>query len=250
MLKSLAVAVGLSVSLLNSAAAEAILTTYPTVREGIGFSFSSTQWEAVGFRTGATGFYDLQSVVMRLSSEQPGDVAVGIYASGRKTKQGGWSIDSGPIYYQYNTPDALVGSQTVQSVSDKADYSFAFSDVTLAPNTLYWIVFKALGDETFKYYWNDVSQIHYDPITSYSDWKSLYKSETGASIYDFASSPCQFAQCSGDILGYDWTYHSSLNIIGINGSPRDVPEPASAALAGIGIASLIVAQRGRRRTVA
>lgn len=246
MIKSLAVAVSFSFTLLGSATASSILTTYPAVQEGISFSFSSTKWESVGFRTGAAGSYDLDSVVMRLSSLEPGEVTVGIYASGRRTMQSGWGIETGPTYYQYNAPDVLIGSQAVQAVNDKADYAFSFADVTLAPNTMYWVVFKALGDATFKYYENNVSQVHFDPITSHSDWQSIYKSETGATIYDFASSPCSsLAWCPNNSLGYDWTYHSGLNMIGIDGSPHDVPEPASTVLAGVGLACLIVARRRR-----
>lgn len=137
----------------TAAPAAVLLSSYPVRTEGSGFDFSATKWEAIGFRMGPDISYDIDQVTLRLSSVTSGQVDVGIYATSRQSFQCGWSIEGGNSYCQFSAPGKLVGQLTSQTVSTKADYTFSAGDpVRLDAGQLYWVVFKGVGNTTFKYY--------------------------------------------------------------------------------------------------
>jgi hypothetical protein len=230
----------------SSASASVILSTYPAKQEGSSFTFSSSRFEAIGFRTGPTGPYDVDSVTLRLAGSTTGEVGVGIYGTTLQTYQCGWSISTGYSYCSYNAPGQLVGSVSTKTVGPKNDYTFDFLNVGLQANSLYWVVVQATSQGSFQYFENAYDPSWYDPKTSVSNWASSYKSDTGAKIYDFASSPCgTWAWCPNSKLGIDWQYHSGLDMIAIDGSLSAIPEPASASLIALGMAGLIFVRRRR-----
>lgn len=226
--------------------ASTILSSYSGTQEGTSFQFSSSKSEAIGFITGSSDRYEVNTVKLRLSSSARGEVSVGIYDTAIRTRECGWSLINGFSYCSYKAPGELIGSVSIKAVEQKDDYSFGFSDVGLQPDALYWVVFQGIDAGTFRYFENAFDPSWYDPLTSYSNWMSSYKSDTGAKIYDFASSPCSTNNwCPTSTLGMDWQYHSGLNIVEINGIVADVPNPATAGLFAIGMAGLIGARKRR-----
>lgn len=230
----------------SSANASVILSTYPIKKEGSSFTFSSSKFEAIGFRMGHTGAYDVDSVTLRLASATPGKVAVGIFDTTLRTRQCGWSFESGYEYCSYNAPGQLVGSLSTNIVGQKNDYTFGFSDVDLQGNSIYWVVIEAVSAGSFQYFENAFDPSWYNSITSGSDWASSYKSEIGAKIYDFAWSPCSnSAWCPSSSLGSDWEYHSGLDMVAINGDLVSIPSPGPIPLLAIGMAGIIAARQRR-----
>lgn len=243
--KLLAACLASSAALASTANAAVILSTYPAKSEGYAYTLSSNAWETIGFRTGAIGL-DVDAITLRLAGASPGMVSVAVYESTKSPlRQCGISFGQ-PTYCQYNAPGTVVGSQANTLVSTKDDYTFAFSDVTLHSNSLYWIVIKGMGPSTFKLFENAYDPSLFDPKTSYYNWQAMYRSDVGSTIYDFASSPgvsCVGIPCVAPVLGVDWQYHSGLDMIAINGSESNVPEPASITLILAGLACLFGARR-------
>lgn len=237
----------------SPARAEIILSSYPVRTEGSSFAFSSTSWEAIGFRTGSGYSYDLRSITMRLSSLSGGLVEVGVYSSGVRQFECGWSQWGGSTYCSYRAPESLIGQLHPQSISTKDDYKFLANGLTrLLPDTLYWIVFKGVGSGDFKYYEHAYADVPYtgDPGWGFSPWQGLYRSEVGATPYDFEKSPGYGSYSNGTfipgVIGYDWSPHSGLNAIEIIGAASTVPEPSTFALLFIATLGCLLADRARR----
>lgn len=237
----------------GQAGAASILSSYPVGIEGSSFTFSASSWESFGFKTGPTNTYLLDSVTMRLSAGQAGIVDVSLYGTTTRTRPCGWSQDTGTKYCNYLAPDKPIGSFVSTLVGAKADYTFRpASELTLLPETLYWVVFKAAGGESFRYYERPFSDVPHtgDPGQGLSPWKGLYSSQTGAQPFDFAKSPgFDLNPAPGvfvpSVLGQDWMYHSGLNIYSIEGTllPAAIPEPTTLALMLVGGLVLIAYRR-------
>lgn len=237
----------------NQSDAATIVSSYPVTADGSSFSFSDVAWESFGFKTGPVDAYRLDAVTMRLSGHGAGEVHVSIFDTVTRSRACGWSQAGGTTYCNYLAPGTSVGSLGSLPVQAKSDYKFRpVADLTLLPDTLYWVVFKGSRGASFKYFERPASDIPYtgDPGYGFSPWQGLYTSETGAKPFDFAKSP-GFDQwiapgvTQPSVLGQDWMYHSGLNIYSVEGTriAVAVPEPSTAALFLAG--GLVVALRRR-----
>ena len=202
------------------------------------FSVTDAKWESFGFRTGSDGTYSIDSVTMRLSGFVAGEVAVSIYDSKTRSSPCSWPI--GEIC-SYIAPGQSIGALEGQLVQAKADYKFdATTNISLSPSTLYWIVFRGGGSQAINYY-----EYQYPG----APWYSPFKSETGAKIHDFMKSP-GYGHYEGGVnipgvLGQDWSAHSGLNLLQIEGTIQAVPEPSTLGLMLIGFIAVTRARLKR-----
>jgi hypothetical protein len=191
------------------------------------FSVTDEKWESFGFKTGSDGTYSVDSVTMRMSGLVAGEVAVSIYDSVTRSSPCEWA--PGGIC-SYIAPGQSIGALESQSVQAKADYKFdATTNISLSPSTLYWVVFRGAGSQAINYY---EYQYPGDP------WYSPFRSETGAKIHDFMKSPGYGHYVGGvnipGVLGQDWSVHSGLNLLQVEGTIQAIPEPSTVWLMLIG----------------
>ena len=172
-------------------------------------AIGSDSWIAQSIITGTNSSgYVLNSVqlLMNAASGSPSGFNVSIYSS----------LSGLP----YNNLGTLVGSDPAAG----GLFSYTASDLDLSPSTFYFVVVTAATPVAQGAY--DWSAANGSPSVGNQQW----------TIYDFYNS-------SPD--GSSWTGHIRLNIPQLGIYATAVPEPATVALAGLGLACLSLLRRRR-----
>ena len=164
---------------------------------------TGTSLLAAGFGSGAGG--QLSGVTLALVNFVPGTAEVDIYNDGGAE------------------PGASVGVLTLSSgfVSGTANPTFAASGITLAANTNYWIVLKALGAASVNWSWTATN----------AGTGAGYQNTWGQ--YD-------------DSFGTWFTYNSYPTQMNVLIASSAVPEPSSLILWGFGAAGVTLGWLRRR----